>query len=288
MNNKIYLCSFASEDLNKSVDRFEFQAKKMNIYSGIKIFKPKDLDPQLLKRVNNIIKQKGKYLYGYAIWKPAIVKNYLQELEDDAILQYSDIGCHLNYKGLKRLNDYIELIKKNKILAFEYGNPPEIFNKFNYNFQISKEYKFTKGDVFSYFNLDKSSEIYNSPLIWAGSFFVSKNEYSLKIITEWEKACKFLYLLDDSPSKTPNHKDYVGMRGDQSLFSITCKINNVKTISVSECEWAEGKDGSGRKWDHLEYYPILAKRDLKYGYLKRFLNRQKKTFRRIKNKIFRN
>ena len=28
MNNKIYLCSFASEDLNKSVDRFEFQAKK--------------------------------------------------------------------------------------------------------------------------------------------------------------------------------------------------------------------------------------------------------------------
>ena len=117
MNNKIYLCSFASEDLNKSVDRFEFQAKKMNIYSGIKIFKPKDLDPQLLKRVNNIIKQKGKYLYGYAIWKPAIVKNYLQELEDDAILQYSDIGCHLNYKGLERLNDYIKLIKKNKILA---------------------------------------------------------------------------------------------------------------------------------------------------------------------------
>ena len=106
MNNKIYLCSFASEDLNKSVDRFEFQAKKMNIYSGIKIFKPKDLDPQLLKRVNNIIKQKGKYLYGYAIWKPAIVKNYLQELEDDAILQYSDIGCHLNYKGFERLNDY--------------------------------------------------------------------------------------------------------------------------------------------------------------------------------------
>jgi len=57
MNNKIYLCSFASEDLNKSVDRFEFQAKKMNIYSGIKIFKPKDLDPQLLKRVNDIIQR---------------------------------------------------------------------------------------------------------------------------------------------------------------------------------------------------------------------------------------
>ena len=288
MNNKIYLCSFASEDLNKSVDRFEFQAKKMNIYSGIKIFRPKNFDPQLLKRVNDIIKQKGKYLYGYAIWKSSIVKSYLNELEDDAILQYSDIGCHLNYKGIIRFNDYIELTKKNKILAFEYGNPPEIFNKFNYNFQINKEYKFTKGDVFSYFNLDENSKIYNSPHIWSGSFFVSKNEYCLKIINEWERACEFLNLLDDSPSKIPNHKDHVGMRGEQSLFSVICKINNVKTLSASECEWAEGKDGSGRKWDHLENYPILAKRDLKYGYLKRFLNRQKKTFRRIKNKIFRN
>ena len=63
MNNKIYLCSFASDDLNKSVNRFEYQAKKMNIYSGVKIFKPKDLDPQLLEKVNHIIKQKGKYLY---------------------------------------------------------------------------------------------------------------------------------------------------------------------------------------------------------------------------------
>tara|TARA_Y100001970_G_scaffold192795_1_gene234340 strand:+ start:5120 stop:5986 length:867 start_codon:yes stop_codon:yes gene_type:complete len=288
MNNKIYLCSFASEDLNKSVDRFEFQAKKMNVYSGIKVFRPKDFNPQLLNRVNDIINQKGKYLYGYAIWKPAIVKSYLMELEDDAILQYSDIGCHLNHKGIERLNDYIELVKKNKMLAFEYGEPPETFKKFNYNFQSTKEYKFTKGDVFSYFNLNENSKIYNSPLIWAGSFFVSKNEYCFKIIKEWEEACKFLHLLDDSRSKTPNHKEHIGMRGDQSLFSILCKINNVKKLSASECEWAEGKDETGRKWDHLENYPILAKRDLKYGYLKRFLNRQKKTFRRIKNKIFGN
>ena len=288
MNNKIYLCSFASEDLNKSVDRFEFQAKNMNIYSDIKIFRPKDLDPDLLKRINNIIKQKGKYLFGYAIWKSAIVKCYLKELEDNAILQYSDIGCHFNQKGLNRLNDYIELTKKNKILAFEYGSPPEIFDKYNYNFQVNKEFKFTKGDVFSYFNVYKNSKIYNSPHIWSGSFFVSKNEHCLKIMTEWENACKFLNLLDDTPSKTPNHEEHVGMRGEQSLFSIVCKINNVKTLSASECEWAEGKDGTGRKWDHLENYPILAKRDLKYGYLKRFFNRQKKTFRRIKNKIFRN
>ena len=32
MNNKIYLCSFASNDLNISVKRFQSQAKSINIY----------------------------------------------------------------------------------------------------------------------------------------------------------------------------------------------------------------------------------------------------------------
>ena len=288
MNNKIYLCSFASEDLNNSVKRFELQAKKMNIYSDIKIFRPTDLSQELRKRINDIIKKKGKYLYGHAIWKSEIVKNYLLELDEGSILQYSDIGCHLNSRGLDRLKDYLEITNKFKMLSFEYGEPPENLRKLNYIFQVNKEYKFTKGDVFSYFGVDETSNIYNSPHRWSGSFFVSKNEYCLNILDEWINACKNLNLLDDSFSKTKNHKEHAGMRGEQSLFSMVCKINNVKTLSASECEWAEGMDGSGRKWDHLENYPILAKRDLKYGYLKRFFNRQKKTFRRIKNKIFRN
>ena len=40
--------------------------------------------------------------------------------------------------------------------------------------------------------------------------------------------------------------------------------------------------------DHLNNYPILAKRDLKYGIFKRFFNRQIKNFLRIKRKIITN
>ena len=47
MKNKIYLCSFASDDLNLSVSRFLSQAKNMNIYNDIKIFRPKDLSEKL-------------------------------------------------------------------------------------------------------------------------------------------------------------------------------------------------------------------------------------------------
>ena len=62
------------------------------------------------------------------------------------------------------------------------------------------------------------------------------------------------------------HEKFVGMRGCQSIFSIICKQNKVYSISASECEWAEFE--GGRRWDHLKNYPLLAKRDKKYNYLK--------------------
>ena len=77
-----------------------------------------------------------------------------------------------------------------------------------------------------------------------------------------------------------NHEKFIGMRGCQSIFSILCKLNKAKKISASECDWAETDDG--RKWNHLQNYPILAKRDKKFNMFKRFMNRQRKTFNRIK------
>ena len=58
MDNKIYLCSFASDDLDLSVQRFKNQADNLNIYSQIKIFRPKDLNLNLQNRIKEIIKKK--------------------------------------------------------------------------------------------------------------------------------------------------------------------------------------------------------------------------------------
>lgn len=288
MNNKIYLCSFASNDLNKSVERFTKQAEKMGVYEDIKIFRPSDLDHTIFDRIQNIIKLKGHYLYGHAIWKPHIVNKYMQTISKNSIIHYSDIGCHLNYKGIKRFSEYIKLTKKNNMLTFGYSSAPSEFKNYNYNFQVYNEYHFTKTDVLKHFELDLNSEISKSHHLWSGSFFMKKSDLSEKVLNEWNECCNFINLLDNSPSQIQNHKDHIGMRGEQSLFSIICKINKVKSISVSECEWAEAKDGTGRKWDHLDNYPILAKRDLKYGIFKRFFNRQKKNYRRLKKKIFNN
>jgi hypothetical protein len=62
-----------------------------------------------------------------------------------------------------------------------------------------------------------------------------------------------------------------------------CKKKQIKKISAYECDWAYLDNQ--RTWTHLEDQPIVAKRDLKYNIFRRFVNRQKKSLRRLKLKF---
>ena len=281
---KVYLCSFASQDLNLSVNRFIFQAKKMKIYENIKVFRPTDFSDELKIRIKNLFKHGGKNrYYGFDTWRPEVIKKYLKDIPEGSIIHYSDIGNHLNQYGVERLKDYVSMTDKFNMTVFEYGDPSLQFKNYNYKFQKYMEYQFTKGDVLNYFNLTNDSEIFNSPQIWGGTFFLKKSNFSSNFLNQWEAANKNTHLLDDSPSVSKNHKEFLGMRGCQSIFSIICKLNNVNKLSAAECDWAE--NNAKRIWSHLNDYPILAKRDKQFGIFKRFFNRQKKTLNRYLQKL---
>jgi hypothetical protein len=281
---KVYLCSFASQDLNLSVNRFIFQAKKMKIYENIKVFRPTDFSDELKIRIKNLFKHGGKNrYYGFDTWRPEVIKKYLKDIPEGSIIHYSDIGNHLNQYGVERLKDYVSMTDRFNMTVFEYGDPSLQFKNYNYKFQKYMEYQFTKGDVLNYFNLTNDSEIFNSPQIWGGTFFLKKSNFSSNFLNQWEAANKNTHLLDDSPSVSKNHKEFLGMRGCQSIFSIICKLNNVNKLSATECDWAE--NNAKRIWSHLNDYPILAKRDKQFGIFKRFFNRQKKTLNRYLQKL---
>ena len=72
---KLFLCSFASPDLVRSVARFKDQAKKMEIYEKIKIFGYNDLSINKKNQINNFFKIKQKRLYGYGSWKAFIIRS---------------------------------------------------------------------------------------------------------------------------------------------------------------------------------------------------------------------
>ena len=204
--------------------------------------------------------------------------NYLNKIPDGSILQYSDIGCHFNKSGLKRLKEYLEITNRNNVLVFQYREP-NIKMNLNLKYQIYYEQEYTKSDLFSFLKIPTSSSIRTSGQIWSGTMFLKKNLETINLLEKWLEISHVSNLIDDSPSIENNHYRFVEHRHDQSIFSILCKIRNIESLSASECEWAE--DENGRHWDHLKYFPILAKRDKKFNFLKRFFLRQTKTLKRI-------
>ena len=274
---KIYLCSFASPDLKRSVLRFKNQASKINTYKNIKVYGYDDLSSEKKNQINNFKKNNKIRLFGYGCWKAEIINDFIKIIPKDAILQYSDIGCHLNIKGEKKLLEYCDLTVEHDILAFQYKKPK--FDSTDLKYQIYYEHENTKSDLFNYFNLDLKSEVSKTEQFWSGSVFFKNNEKSKIFLKKWMDISKIDHLIDDDVSKIENHKNFKEHRHDQSVFSLICKLHKVYSISASEAEWAE--NNNGRVWSHLENYPILAKRDKKYNLLTRFINRQKKNINRL-------
>ena len=284
-NRKILLFAFASLDLNRSAIRLKKQAESSNYYDEIKILNPKDFDEKMKRKFNNIVQQRKNRGYGYWFWKPLFIKKIMEQLNPGDIIHYVDIGCHIQNKNFK-FNNYLDLLIDNDrwILSFQYNSEESKF-KNEISFPKREEFKYTKGDLLDYFGYLDNKNVTDSPQFWAGSFFIVKGIQALNFLDEWINIFEKKFdLIDDSKSKINNLEGFIENRHDQSVFSLLCKKYNVKSLSAyDECEWGE-KDNK-RTWKHNKDNPILAKRDLKYSILKRFLKRQTKNLKRLLRKI---
>ena len=283
--NKIILLAFASNDLKKSIDRIYSQAKESKFYDKIKIFNSNNLSSELNNKVNFLLSKGKKRGYGYWVWKPYLIKKIFEEVEYGDIINYVDIGCHIIKDNSSRFEEYLNYVKEKDrwILPFQYHSNLECDVK-SIIFPNRKECIYTKGDLLKHFDVYNNDEVTQSPQFWAGCFFIKKHEKSINFINEWiEVFQKRFDLIDDTPSKIKNYSEFIENRHDQSVYSILCKKYKLKSFSAFECDWVYLNNE--RSWQHNKLSPILAKRDLRYGIFKRFINRQKKTYRRLKKKI---
>ena len=131
----------------------------------------------------------------------------------------------------------------------------------------------------------ENKEITHSKQYCAGNIFLKKNDFTLKFIDQWIDVFEKRFdLVDHTPSKILNFSNFELNKSDQSVYSLLCKLNKIDSLSAYECEWFyyNGK----RYWEHTKNNPVIAKRDLQYSLLRRFLNRQKRTFNRYYTKLF--
>ena len=281
MKKKTILFAFASKDLSRSAERLLSQASDSNFYDEINIITSDKID-NILKSKIKILRSKGRGRgFGYWIWKPYLLKKIFDKINYGDIINYVDIGCHIIKKNSDKFIQYLDFIEQdeNWILPFQYHSNLD-HNIENISFPNRDERKYTKGDLLEYFNFYNNTKITDSPQFWAGCFFIKKTNISIKFLDEWLSIFeKNFQLIDDSPSVKNNLVGFQENRHDQSVYSLLCKKYNLKSFSAYECEWAYLNNE--RTWQHNKDYPILAKRDLKYSILMRFLKRQKKNLRRL-------
>jgi hypothetical protein len=276
-----FFLSFADSRMSDALARIRSQAEGMYCYDHIVVADQSYLNIDFRERYKDKLANKVRG-YGYWCWKPQVILQLLDQVNDGDIIQYTDAGCHLNTNGKLRLLEYFDLTEQSEsgILAFT-AVPPE-FHDPAVSLPDLRECRWCKADLFEFLNVIDNKSVTHSPTIGATIIFVKKNKNSQAIIRQWLNVIEASFsLIDDSPSKSNNLPEFVEHRHDQSIFSILCKLNHVALVSSYEYGYPS-KHSSAPDWKILKSYPIHARRDKGLSFSMRVVDILKKIDRRLR------
>jgi hypothetical protein len=260
---KKILISFGDRRLKKSNSRLRKQALGLNIYDEIYIYNENDLNSEFRSKFASKLNEKNRG-FGYWCWKPQVVLQVMEKCKNGDVIQYIDLGCHLNSNGILRLEEYFEITKKSRqgLLAFQAIPPQDMKEYDGRKLPDMQEKKWVKADLLNYFKLEVDSDLLETQTIAAGVFFMVKNEFTINFLKSWISIFENDFsLLDDTPSVIPNQKAFVEHRHDQSIFSIMCKLNSIECISFYETWMPDRFNIKKSDFKLLDKYPIHVRRD---------------------------
>jgi hypothetical protein len=219
-NTKYYFISFGgpTENYYNALNRIYEQVKNLNIFD----FNIKYTDINLKNdhhfwQQHQVFIENNKRGYGYWLWKPYIILQTLNIMQDNEILLYADAGCEImnNPEEMKQL---LKNCDNNELL---YSSTPCIERQWN------------KRDLLNYMDMDKPHFI-NTLQSQATFILIKKNVNTFNFIKEWyDIASTNYHFIDDSSSILQNYDDFIEHRHDQSIFSLLTKkfnLNNDNNI----------------------------------------------------------
>lgn len=287
-------CTFADRSLNKSLNRIALQARSLNRFNEIRIYNDSKIGYDFKLKYGNIINEYPRG-YGYWVWKPYIIFQTLLSMNDGDILLYADSGCWINSKGTLIFDEYIHFLSQSNYDFLFFDPNLDQLNAQNGFFKYDlSESTWSKNDIFHFFNTDKNIEFKNSQQLAATSFFVKKTTRSIELIKYWQSLWQTNFeLIDDSPSISTNSRNFIENRHDQSILSSIIKIEGFlafplthifqpKPILSYDAIDARSYTAS---WDDRSIFPIQARRDKQYSFVKKLQIKKDAVLRRL-NAIF--
>ena len=192
------LITFADE---KFEERRNHSIQNMShLYDGYKNYGPSDIDKNFIK--DNIEIYSCYRGFGYWIWKPYIILDFLSKCDDDMIVVYCDSGDTIHEDTIFKMKKELE----SKDFMFIESN--------------HKNYTFTKRDCFVLMDCD-NEKYWNHNQIYASTSFWKKTNKSLEFLEEWQSYCKNYNVVSDAPNicGKENLEGFIDHRHDQSILT---------------------------------------------------------------------
>jgi hypothetical protein len=269
---KIFFATFANTTFMNS-NRIAKQAFELNIFDKIFQYTEKDIYEFIDKHQEFINTHPEGY--GYYIWKPKVILDILNKLDNNNILIYCDAGVYLNKNGINRLNEYLEKLNDINIdiITFSANN--------NY-----KAKYFIKMDAIMNYYPKFNEECLDINAVYAGIIIIKKSTKTLNVITDWLNLCENYNFLNTCTSINYNEASYfVGNDKDIGLFNLCLskyKISyaiypdetNIYTDDGSQIHHTN-IDVNNINWSSLDDKPFHNRRIIpKFNYSNDILNEE--------------
>lgn len=204
--DKIKVLTFAKGNFVESQKNLLSHLSQIGVNNLI-VKSDSDLPSEFMDEFSNLFSQKRGY--GYWIWKPFIILNELEKLNEDEILIYID-STDLPEKIF--FDIVLDHFNKKDLLLINRG--------YNHG-------EWTKRDCFILMDCD-NNKYYESVQLEAGIIGLKKTEFNTNLIKEWFEFMKNEKILTDIPNTCgqPNLPNFVDHRHDQSILTnLSIKYN---------------------------------------------------------------
>jgi hypothetical protein len=185
------------------------------------------------------------------IWKPKIILDTLEMLNDGDRLVYCDAGMHLNAKGLRRYFEYHRILDTCDMVTFSLND-------------AYKAQHYVKRDAINACYPEFASQM--NPYCYAGVMMLKKTPATLALVREWLGLCEVYEFLDTSPSKAEELPCYVGNDCDNGLFNLCLAKHRISRAiypdetNVYTAAGLQHYTASSQEWSQLELFPFQCRR----------------------------
>ena len=226
----IHFITYGDSNFEKSKKRILNEAKEFNEFKTIKGYCPEDLPEDFKEKYKDILSMSRGG--GYWIWRPIIIEDAINNINDNEYLVYLDAGCTINKHGKTRFFEYIDKLENSEnhygILSFQMTNT-------NGKGDIQKEKWWTTSNIFEYFGVKPDSDIGESGQYLGGVLIMKKNKHLLEYLDKFKKCILENPLLcTDKYNKDNQHEGFKDNRHEQSMTSILRKIHGSEVIDGDE------------------------------------------------------